>query len=313
MIRKLELTDVDACAQIMQDEYQGLYNEFLKGTYPQEALEFDLSHCTPQHLSRYKREGLIGYVAERDGRVVGMILGEVFGKSGVSRIAFLGVKREERGQGLGDELLTALEEKCRKWNCHKLTVNTFPQLPNVDFYRTHGYFEEIVLKKHYWRMDVAVLSKYLDGTAPAEPQEASKEFGMPWGGSEESDEIELVETKEPEPEAEEAPEPVLGHGAEAESAPDAGPGSLDGPEEPEPGSESPEESREDIEFGDVWQKQVDEPEEDEPEAEKPEAAEEAPEPALGESEGQEDAEQVDTWSLDSIVSRHEKKRGQIDF
>lgn len=76
------------------------------------------------------------------------------------------VDREQRGRGLGDALLTALEEQARAIGYHKLVLAAFPNnAAGMRLYQRHGfrtvgvYHEQGQLDGHW--VDVIVMEKVL--------------------------------------------------------------------------------------------------------------------------------------------------------
>jgi L-amino acid N-acyltransferase YncA len=77
------------------------------------------------------------------------------------------VAREYRGRGIGDALLTALEERARALGYHKMVLAGFPTNPaGTRLYQRHGfrtvgiYLEQGRLDGHW--VDVIVMEKLLD-------------------------------------------------------------------------------------------------------------------------------------------------------
>jgi GNAT superfamily N-acetyltransferase len=66
-----------------------------------------------------------------------------------------------RARGLGRRLLTRCEEIANYHNCHKVTVEVFAEHPAQAFLEHCGYKTEAVLAQHTFKLDVAVLRKFL--------------------------------------------------------------------------------------------------------------------------------------------------------
>ncbi len=66
-----------------------------------------------------------------------------------------------RRQGFGDALLLATEEVAVYYNCHKMTVMVPTRSPAKTFFLRCGYHEEATLAQHTFKLDVAVLRKFL--------------------------------------------------------------------------------------------------------------------------------------------------------
>lgn len=68
---------------------------------------------------------------------------------------------ERRRQGTGRALLKAAEETANYYNCHKMTV-TVPHNGGAQrFFECCDYREEAVLPQHTFKLDAAVLRKFL--------------------------------------------------------------------------------------------------------------------------------------------------------
>lgn len=82
------------------------------------------------------------------------------------------VAREARGRGIGDALLTALEERARAIGYHKLVLAAFPgNAAGMRLYERHGFRTVGVYREHgrldgRW-VDVIVMEKVLDEERPA--------------------------------------------------------------------------------------------------------------------------------------------------
>lgn len=66
-----------------------------------------------------------------------------------------------RKHGVGRRLVARGEDLANYFNCHKVTVETFHQHPAQAFFEHCGYKLEAVLPQHTFKLDVAVLRKFL--------------------------------------------------------------------------------------------------------------------------------------------------------
>ncbi len=67
----------------------------------------------------------------------------------------------ERRRGTGRALLTRAENVANYYNCHKVTLEVPADLPARTFFEACGYHLEAVLPQHTWKLDVAIMRKFL--------------------------------------------------------------------------------------------------------------------------------------------------------
>jgi N-acetylglutamate synthase-like GNAT family acetyltransferase len=84
----------------------------------------------------YRSEQLEGFIIEDDGAWIGLLT--FFVKDGECEVTSLDSLRE--GQGIGTELLNAVEEEARKRNCKRLfLITTNDNLRALRFYQKRGF------------------------------------------------------------------------------------------------------------------------------------------------------------------------------
>jgi ribosomal protein S18 acetylase RimI-like enzyme len=66
-----------------------------------------------------------------------------------------------RGTGVGRRLLDRAEILANYYNCHKVTLEAPADLPARAFFEACGYKVEAILPQHTWKLDVAVMRKFL--------------------------------------------------------------------------------------------------------------------------------------------------------
>ena len=79
----------------------------------------------------------------------------------LAHVEALYVLPAQRGQGIGRALLARCEELSNYYNCHKVTVAVMHDSPAQRFLRGSGYHVEAVLPQHTFKLDVAMLRKFL--------------------------------------------------------------------------------------------------------------------------------------------------------
>jgi len=78
------------------------------------------------------------FIRDVDGRLAAGIYGWIFG--GTGEVALIWVRDDQRGDGVGSQLLRAFEEKAASLGCRQMVIRTHSfQAPG--FYRKHGYVE----------------------------------------------------------------------------------------------------------------------------------------------------------------------------
>jgi GNAT superfamily N-acetyltransferase len=79
----------------------------------------------------------------------------------LAHVEALFVLRDHRGHGLGSLLLARAEDLANYYNCHKVSVAVFAAHPAQAFFEHCGYKVEALLPQHTFKLDVAMLRKFL--------------------------------------------------------------------------------------------------------------------------------------------------------
>ena len=66
-----------------------------------------------------------------------------------------------RKNGIGRALLARCEETANYYNCHKVSAAVMNASPALEFYLACGYKLEAVLAQHTFKLDVAMVRKFL--------------------------------------------------------------------------------------------------------------------------------------------------------
>jgi GNAT superfamily N-acetyltransferase len=99
-------------------------------------------------------------VVVREGeRIVGALHLRI--AASLAHIEALYVLPERRALGLGRLLLARAEQIAYYFNCHKMTVEVFEAHHAQAFFERCDYKVEAVLAQHTFKLDVAVLRKFL--------------------------------------------------------------------------------------------------------------------------------------------------------
>lgn len=98
-------------------------------------------------------------VARDEGAVVGALRGRI--AASLAHVEALYVLPPRRRCGIGRMLLGRLEETANYYNCHKVSVAVMHESPAQRFFEACGYHLDAVLPQHTFKLDVALLRKFL--------------------------------------------------------------------------------------------------------------------------------------------------------
>ncbi|HEV3157436.1 MAG TPA: GNAT family N-acetyltransferase [Candidatus Baltobacteraceae bacterium] len=71
------------------------------------------------------------------------------------------VEPQWRRRGIGRALLMHVEDLAKYQNCHKMTLETFTEGDALRFFEACAYKQEAILPQHTFKLDVAVMRKFL--------------------------------------------------------------------------------------------------------------------------------------------------------
>jgi GNAT superfamily N-acetyltransferase len=94
-----------------------------------------------------------------DGEIVGALNLRI--AASLAHIEGLYVLPAHRGNGIGRALLARSEEIANWYNCHKMTAGVMNLSPAQTFFEGSGYHVEAVLPQHTFKLDVAMVRKFL--------------------------------------------------------------------------------------------------------------------------------------------------------
>ena len=97
--------------------------------------------------------------AMRDGDVVGVLTLRI--AASLAHVDSLIVAAAERRLGVGRALLARAEDLGKYYNAHKVTLEAPAGSDAERFFEACGYKIEAVLPQHTWKLDVAVMRKFL--------------------------------------------------------------------------------------------------------------------------------------------------------
>jgi GNAT superfamily N-acetyltransferase len=79
----------------------------------------------------------------------------------LAHVDALYVEPAHRRRGIGRALLARAEEIANYYNCHKVTVGVLDGSEALQFFVACGYHVEAVLPQHTFKLDVAMVRKFL--------------------------------------------------------------------------------------------------------------------------------------------------------
>jgi GNAT superfamily N-acetyltransferase len=79
----------------------------------------------------------------------------------LAHLESLAVAPERRRGGIGRRLVSRAEELANYYNCHKMVVEVPARGSAREFLEACGYKAEAVLPQHTFKLDVAVMRKYI--------------------------------------------------------------------------------------------------------------------------------------------------------
>jgi GNAT superfamily N-acetyltransferase len=94
-----------------------------------------------------------------DGAIVGALNVRI--AASLAHVEGLYVLPAHRGNGIGRALLARCEEIANYYNCHKVSVGVMNASPALRFFLDSGYHLEAVLPQHTFKLDVAMVRKFL--------------------------------------------------------------------------------------------------------------------------------------------------------
>jgi GNAT superfamily N-acetyltransferase len=98
-------------------------------------------------------------VARVDGEIAGALRLRIAASLG--HVEALYVLPAHRRRGLGRALVARAEDLSNYYNCHKVTVPVFHEHAAQTFFVACGYVVEAVIPQHTFKLDVALLRKFL--------------------------------------------------------------------------------------------------------------------------------------------------------
>ncbi|MFX1486891.1 MAG: GNAT family N-acetyltransferase [Promethearchaeota archaeon] len=162
-VREIKLEDIDEASLLSERTMVDSWERYEKDYYPRRALEHDVSSHSPEHYkSQLVDPSRFTFVAEENGKLIGIASGEILGIPGLARLGWIGVHPDHQRCGVGKALLKKVIDHCRAKECHKVTLYTLPVLiPAINLYLKFGLVPEAYLREEWWGVDFIKMSRWL--------------------------------------------------------------------------------------------------------------------------------------------------------
>lgn len=132
--------------------HDGEIADFLKSS-EREALKTFYSFSVIWHEQQHD------FVAKEGDRIVGAARIRI--AASLADVEAIVVEPEHRKTGIGRALLADAAAVANYYNCHKMTVTVPHRSGAQQFFERCEYREEAVLPQHTFKLDIAVLRKFL--------------------------------------------------------------------------------------------------------------------------------------------------------
>jgi len=163
LIREMKKEDIESSINLSIEVRVKTWEKYEKEVYPRKLLDEELKLYSYDTFLRFiGDENRYGFVAEDDGRIVGLAIGR-FDQGGISDLSWICTALEEQGKGIGKQLIQKVENYSKEKGCHKLFAYTTPNLITaVNLYLSSGFVQEAFLRKHWHKLDFLIMSKWLE-------------------------------------------------------------------------------------------------------------------------------------------------------
>jgi ribosomal protein S18 acetylase RimI-like enzyme len=128
--------------------------DFLSREWPSEnKRRFGRSDPEMWEVRRY------ALAAYDDDTMIGAAVLKVEG--GLGKVTQIITSADRRGQGIGQALMSRVEEICRQEGCHKVSLKTYWDSQAQRFYSKQGYVVEGMLRRDLHGFDMCQMCKFL--------------------------------------------------------------------------------------------------------------------------------------------------------
>ena len=99
------------------------------------------------------------FFAQQDGELAGAA--QIYIAASLAHVEKIAVLPQFRRRGMGRALLEQAADVANYYNCHKMTAMALHNGSAQAFFEACGYKIEAVLRQHTFKLDIAVLRKFL--------------------------------------------------------------------------------------------------------------------------------------------------------
>ena len=163
LLREMKKEDIEDSIELSRTVREKTWEKYEKEVYPRKLLDEELQLYSYDTFLRFiGDENRYGFVAEDDGRIVGLAIGRI-DQGGVSDLSWICTALDEQGKGIGKKLINKVADYSKEKGCHKLFAYTTPDLVTaVNLYLSSGFVQEAYLHKHWHKLDFLIMSKWLE-------------------------------------------------------------------------------------------------------------------------------------------------------
>jgi GNAT superfamily N-acetyltransferase len=147
------MPDLAAQPPVEIEDVQPERTRAFRRAHEREALSTLWNFRVVWHEQRHEIAATIG------GEIVAVLALRI--AASLAHVESLVVAPERRKNGIGRMLLERAEKIANYYNCHKMTLEAPAALPARAFFEACGYKVEAILPQHTWKLDVAVMRKFL--------------------------------------------------------------------------------------------------------------------------------------------------------
>lgn len=163
LIREMNKDDIEHCVDISYRARRESWEKYEKEFYPEKLFEEELKRYSKETFFRFiENKNSFSFVTVEKHGIVGLAIGKI-GEGGLSDLSWICTDPLVQKKGVGKKLLSEVTEQCKKKGCHKIFAYTFPFLiPALTFYLKSGFVLEAYLRKHWYKLDFVIMSKWLE-------------------------------------------------------------------------------------------------------------------------------------------------------